>query len=282
MLQTDAAINPGNSGGPLLNVRGEVIGINTAIYTRLAPAGQHRHRLRDADQHGARAAAAAAHRQGHARRASASRSARCRASALDEFGLKDRNGALVVRRSRPAAPAAKAGLEPGDVIVEFNGKPCRTATSSVAMVVATKPGTTVPVKVMRDRQERTLNVTVDELDLEAETRPAHARATATTPSRTGNDAAASASRCSNITPEIARRLRLDATRAAPSSPTSSRAARRSRAGPAPGDVIMRVNAQPVDRRRRAAASSARVPSGGTAFLLVVRDGQETFVTVPKE
>ena len=75
------------------------------------------------------------------------------ARALAEFGLKERRGALVGQVTS-GGPAAKAGIEPGDIILEFNGKPVKNRDELVATVVATKPGTTVPVKVLRDKQER--------------------------------------------------------------------------------------------------------------------------------
>ena len=76
------------------------------------------------------------------------------ADALAEFGMKERRGALVgtVARGRPAA---KAGIEPGDIILEFNGKAVKNRDELVATVVATKPGSTVPVKILRDKQEKT-------------------------------------------------------------------------------------------------------------------------------
>ena len=80
----------------------------------------------------------------------------------------------------PGGAAAKAGIEPGDVIVEYNGRPVTNSDELVKMVIATKPGTTVPVKVLRNKQERTLNVTVDELDLDAEQNAAAAAAATAT------------------------------------------------------------------------------------------------------
>jgi serine protease Do len=279
VLQTDAAINPGNSGGPLLNVRGEVIGINTAIYTDARqqgnigigfaiPSNTVRELLPQL-----RAGKVTRGRIGVAVRP-------VPAESIDEFGLRDRSGALVATVS-PNSAAAKAGIEPGDVVIAYNGKPIQKQEDLVQAVMATKPGTTVPIRVMRDRQERTLSITVDELDLEAETQQA---------ARGGNDRDQPQQETSrgfgvslgNITPQIQRQLRLDesvrgavVTDVEPQSPAQ-------RAGLSRGDVILRVGRTPVSNAAEATRELERVPSGGTAFLLVLRNGQETFLPVTKD
>src|SRR5262245_12404635 len=167
MLQTDAAINPGNSGGPLLNARGEVVGMNTATYTdqRSANIGigfaTPMNTIRDLLPQ---------LRNGKVVRGvigvSVNRD-RITAETAKAFGLPNASGALISTVS-PNGPADKAGIEPGDVVVEFNGKPVKDSDGLVAMVVNTKPGTTVPVVVFRNNQRKTLNLTIDELDLDAE------------------------------------------------------------------------------------------------------------------
>jgi serine protease Do len=277
VLQTDAAINPGNSGGPLLNLRGEVIGINTAIYT-------------DARQQGNIGIGFAIPsntvrellpqlRTGKIVRGRIGVSVGAIArEAVDEFGLKDRKGA-VVQSVSPDSAASKAGLEPGDVIIGFGGKPVTSRDELVRMVVNTRPGTTVPLRVVRDRMERTVNITVDQLDLEAET-------TARGGNREPDDHAQETSSgfgltLQNVTPEIARRLRLENRRGAVVTEIEQ-GSPAARSGMQPGDVIVRVGRQPVESATEAQRELARIPSGGTAFLRVLRGGQETFITVTKE
>src|SRR4051812_30640820 len=166
MLQTDAAINPGNSGGPLLNVRGEVVGMNTAIYTdqRSANIGigfaTPMNTIRDLLPQ---------LRNGKVVRGvmgvSVSRD-RINAETAKALGLPNNGGALI-STVNPNGPADKGGLEPGDVVVDFNGKPVKDSDGLVAMVVNTKPGTSVPLTVYRNNQRKALNVTIDELDLDA-------------------------------------------------------------------------------------------------------------------
>jgi serine protease Do len=276
VLQTDAAINPGNSGGPLLNLRGEVVGVNTAIIADgrqsgnigigfAIPINTVRELLPEL-------------RTGKVTRGRIGIGvASIPREAVDEFGLKDRKGALV-RTVSPNSAASKAGLEPGDVIVSFNGKPVGGQDDLVQMVVGTKPGTTVPVRILRDRQERTVNVTVEELDLDSESNVARNRERDDTGQATTTGFGL---RLQNISPADARELKLDSNRGALIADVEQ-GSPAARAGLRPGDVIVRVGREPIASATDAQRELGRVPSRGTAFLRVLRDGQETFVSVTKE
>ena len=277
VLQTDAAINPGNSGGPLLNVRGEVIGINTAIIADgrqsgnigigfAIPINTVRDLLPQLRTGKITRGRIGIGVEGVSR------------DAVDEFGLKDRKGA-VVKTVSPGGAAAKAGLEPGDVVIAYNGKPVASRDELVQMVVATKPGTSVPVRIVRDRVEKTVNVIVDELDLEAEGNLASRN-------RERDDTGQSTStgfglRLQNISPADARELKLESSRGALIADVDQ-GSPAARAGLRPGDVIVRVGREPIASATDAQRELTKVPSRGTAFLRVLRDGQETFVSVTKE
>jgi serine protease Do len=277
VLQTDAAINPGNSGGPLLNARGEVVGINTAIYT-------------DARQQGNIGIGFAIPintvrellpqlRGGKVTRGVIGVSVSAvPIDALAEFGLKERRGALVGTVSR-GGPAAKAGLEPGDVILEFNGKPVKNRDELVSVVVLTKPGTTVPVKILRDKTEKTVSLTVDELNLEEES----SRTARTAPTDPDDEPLEGFGiTLSPLTADLARQLRIPVDTEGVVVSDVEQASSAFRAGIARGDVILRVNRRPVRTPQEANRALAQVPSNGTAFLLVLRNGQEQFFTVRKD
>ena len=278
VLQTDAAINPGNSGGPLLNARGEVVGINTAIYTDSRQAGNIG--IGFAIPINSVRELIPQLQTGRVSRGVIGVSVSpVPADALAEFGLKDRRGALVGAVSK-GKPAAKAGIEPGDIILEFNGKPVKNRDELVATVVATKPGATVPVKVLRDKQEKTLSLTVEELDLDEEgNRAAEQQRTSTEPDEEPSQGFGVT--LSVLTPDTAKRLRAtDAQGVLVSDVEQGSPA--FRAGMVRGDIITRVNRQPVRTPEEASRALAQVQSGGTAFLLVLRGGQEQFFTVRKE
>jgi len=278
-IQTDVAVNPGNSGGPLLNLRGEVVGINTAIISEGRPGNV-----------GVGFAMPINVVRELLPQLRAGKITRGRigvgigpipADAVDEFGLKDRNGAVVLNVA-PGGAAAKAGIEPGDVVIAYNGKVIRNRDELVAMVTATRPGTTVPVRIVRDRQERNLNVTVEELDLDAET--ASQRACNDSGGAPGQPETTSGFGITigNITPEIAQRLRLNRNTSGAVVLGVEQGGAAARAGLAEGDVIVRVGRENVANATEASREMGRVPSGGTAFLRVLRGGQETFVAVTKE
>jgi serine protease Do len=277
VLQTDAAINPGNSGGPLLNIRGEVIGINTAIVSNNRSEGSIGigfaipiNTIRDLLPQ---------LRAGKVIRGKIGVSVGdVPRESVADLGLKQRSGALVATVTKDS-PASKAGIEPGDVIVDFNGKRVVNRDDLIRMVTGTKPGTTVPVTILRDKKERNVSVTIEELDLEAESGAAAAAQGATEDTSTGFGMT-----LGNITPNVARQLRLPAgtTGAVVSDVDPGSAA--DDAGIAQYDVILKVNGAAVATAAEASKILQKVPSGGRAMLLVwkTRQNQELFLTVKKE
>ncbi|MGZ5167143.1 MAG: DegQ family serine endoprotease, partial [Burkholderiales bacterium] len=159
-IQTDVAVNPGNSGGPLFNLRGEVVGINSAIYSRtggfmglsfaipIDVANEVVQQLK-----------------------STGRVIRGRIGVViqpvtrelaDGFGLQKPQGALV-NSVEKGGPAEKAGVEPGDVILKFDGKVVSSSEDLPRVVGATKPGSRVAMQIWRNKTARDVQVTVAEL-----------------------------------------------------------------------------------------------------------------------
>jgi serine protease Do len=277
MLQTDAAINPGNSGGPLLNLRGEVIGMNTAIISNGTAEGNIGigfavpiNTLRELLP------------QLHTGKVVRGRiGVSITAVPIDgyeDFGLKSRAGAVVSMVS-PNGSADRAGIRAGDVITEYNGRAVPNTNELVKMVTDTRPGTSVSVKIVREGREQTLSVVVDELDLEVEQGQQSNASPGVTPEQQGSDSFGLV--LTNVSPDQARQLNLPAGRSGalvtevdPNGPSAG-AIRQ-------GDVILMVNRQLVTSASEAGAALQQIPSGRLAQILLWRGQTEVFVTVRKE
>ena len=270
MLQTDAAINPGNSGGPLLNIRGEVVGMNTAIMSdRRSNAGVGFavpiNTVRDL--------------LGELRGGKVTRGVigiQIRDVPRDEYevlGLDEPRGSIV-QLVNPDGPADQAGLQPGDVIVEYNGDPVDDTRDLQSRVVATRPGTTVPVDVVRNGEPLTLDVTIGELDLEAESRTVMAAVEETSEGF--------GITLQNLTPPMARRLRVPADTVGAVVVDVQRGSTSETSGLQPGDVILSVNRVDVASASAVTAELNAIESGRTAFLLVQRRDTRVFLQVEKD
>ena len=156
-IQTNAAVNPGNSGGPLVNMQGEVIGINAQIYSRtggfmgIAFAIPIDEAMRVAEQ---------LKSTGKVVRGRIAVSiGQVTKDVSDSLGLPRAEGALV-SNVEPGGPADKAGIQPGDIILKFNGAPVEADTDLPRMVGDTKPGSKATVTIWRKGQSRELPITV--------------------------------------------------------------------------------------------------------------------------
>jgi serine protease Do len=161
-IQTDASINPGNSGGPLLNTTGEVIGINTAIFSQsggsigigfATPINMAKDLLPQLKKGEVIRGWLGVRIQG------------VTPDLADKFGLAEAKGALVSEVTE-GGPAHKAGMVRGDVIISFDGKAVKTMADLPYMVGATPVGKTVKVEIIRKGESKTLKVKVGEMERE--------------------------------------------------------------------------------------------------------------------
>jgi serine protease Do len=225
-IQTDASINPGNSGGPLINLNGEVVGVNTAIIAEGKGIGF------AIPINMAKEIAPQLQERGHVTRGWLGVSIQEVTPELAKsFGLKEKKGALVAQVFS-GSPAEKAGIEQGDVIVGFDGKEIADSKDLPRIVASTPVGKAVTIKLSRNGKVLDRQVKVGEMEEKAE-----GAKTPSTKKTLGITV-------QNLTPEIAKGLGLKkdtgvvVTGVEPGSPAAD-------AGIRTGDVIREVNRNPV-------------------------------------
>ncbi len=263
-LQTDAAINPGNSGGPLINTRGQVIGIATAIASR---GGGFQGIGFAIPMDLAQPIVQQLRAEGRVSRGWLGVSIQPITPELaTSFGLSGRDGALVASVAEDS-PAARAGVRPGDVIVRFDGKAVDSPRALSTIVAGTATGKNVELSVVRDGRAQPLRVTVAPLKDER-----RAAASAPAAARTGELGMS----IEPLTPESARRLGVTdpkgvvVTEVQPGSPAAE-------AGVSQGDVIREVNRVPVASPADVKKNVARNPQ--QVLLRVEREGSALYVVV---
>jgi serine protease Do len=263
-IQTDASINPGNSGGPLLDLRGEVVGINAAIFSQSGgnigigfaiPINLVKNIVEQLKAHGkvVRGWLGVSIQD-------------VTPDLAKSFGLKQAEGALVADITADS-PAERAGIERGDLIIGYDGTRIEQAHQLPALVAATAIGKTVRITVLRNGETKTLSLTVAEM-------PGNVTASSSTKAGSGDWGLT----VSNITPDLAQQFSLRkrsgvvVTDVAPDGPAGE-------AGVQPGDVIVEADRKRVHSVADYERAVANAGSAQQLLLLVERQGQRFFVAL---
>ena len=267
-IQTDAAVNPGNSGGPLLNTRGEVVGINSQIYSRTGgfmgisfsiPIDEAMRVVEQLKTNGR-----------VVRGRIGVGIAEVTKDVAEPLGLGKAAGALV-RSVESGGPAERAGLEVGDIILRFDGKPVEKSSDLPRIVGNTRPGAKVPVQVWRKGALRDLQVTVVEMESD---RSVRARADRPQGQAVPASANALGLTVSELTEERRQQLRVkggvvvDAVEGAAA-----------RAGLRPGDLVLGFDNQDVTGAKQFNDLAAKADRSKTHVLLVRRGDNAAFVAI---
>jgi serine protease Do len=262
-LQTDASINPGNSGGPLLNLKGEVIGINTAILASGQGIGF------ATPSTIAKSVIPQLESKGKVVRGMIGVQVQNVTPELAKsFGMTEAHGALVAEVN-PDSPAAKAGIQQGDIIIEFNGTPIHEMNELPRMVASLAPGSKAALKVLREGKEKTMNLTIVELTDEKQAQAKEEGAAEKTP--LGLEV-------QNLTPALAQQFRLRdnkgvvVVRVESGTPAADANIR-------PGDLILEVNGVVIDTVKEYKEAVAKVKKDSVARFLIKRAGRTLYLTV---
>ncbi|MFX1761604.1 DegQ family serine endoprotease [Paraburkholderia sp. A1RI-2L] len=264
-IQTDVAVNPGNSGGPLINMQGEVIGINSQIYSRtggfmgISFAIPIDEAMRVADQLKATGKVT--------RGRIAVAIGEVTKDVADSLGLPKAQGALV-SSVEPGGPADKAGIQPGDIIQKFNGQTVEAATDLPRMVGDTKPGTRSTITIWRKGATRDLPITVAELQPDKSTK-ADQRKTPEPKPRAANALGLSVT---DLTADQMSQLKIKGGVMVDSVDGPA-----ARAGLQKGDIILRVGDTDITSAKQFLEVTSRLDSQKMVAILVRRGDNTQFV-----
>jgi serine protease Do len=269
-IQTDASINPGNSGGPLLNTNGEVIGINSSIYSEsggnmgIGFAIPSNLAVSIIDQ---------LKTKGKVVRGWLGVMIQDVTEDLAKsFKLDEPHGALV-SNVKPDGPGAKAGLQAGDIIIEYDGKAVKSSHELPAMVAVTPIGNEVAIKVLRDGAEKTLHAKVAEMP-PGEGEPA---APESGEKQQGDKLGL---KVAPVTPEVARELGVEAGSGVLVQAVRSGSVAEE-AGLQPGDVITEVNRKPTKNPEEFKSAIDKTKEGQSVLLLVRRGDSTLFLALKR-